>query len=145
VSGSAFGPRPAASSETGPHAVAVDGLPRGLAAAWPGQLHGPPCMCAAGATGRGHCGRKGRGGTGGHDSPAARVLQGWGRGHECGGEGAAGKKISSGAHPIGGAWGGAVGRRGAVAVDGGGAGTVVADDGALALHHGEGESEVRWG
>jgi hypothetical protein len=41
--------------------------------------------------------------------------------------------------------GGAVGRRGAVAVDGGGAGTVVADDGALALHHGVGESEVRWG
>jgi hypothetical protein len=28
---------------------------------------------------------------------------------------------------------------------GGGAGTVVTDDGALALHHGEGESEVRWG
>jgi hypothetical protein len=29
-----------------------------------------------------------------------------------------------------------VGRRGAVAVDGGGAGAVVADDGALALHYG---------
>jgi hypothetical protein len=41
--------------------------------------------------------------------------------------------------------GGAVGQCGAVAVDGGGAGTVVADDRALALHHGEGESEVRWG
>jgi hypothetical protein len=41
--------------------------------------------------------------------------------------------------------GGAVGLRGAVAVDGSGAGTVVADDGALALHHGEGKSEVRWG
>jgi hypothetical protein len=41
--------------------------------------------------------------------------------------------------------GGAVGRCSAVAVDIGGAGTVVADDGALALHHGEGESEVRWG
>jgi hypothetical protein len=41
--------------------------------------------------------------------------------------------------------GGAVGRRGAVAVDGGGAGMVVTDDGTLALHHGEGESEVRWG
>jgi hypothetical protein len=41
--------------------------------------------------------------------------------------------------------GGGVGRRGAMAVDGGGASTVVADDGALALHHGEGESEVRWG
>jgi hypothetical protein len=40
---------------------------------------------------------------------------------------------------------GAVGRRGAVAVDGSGAGTVVTDDGALALHHREGESEVRWG
>jgi hypothetical protein len=38
-----------------------------------------------------------------------------------------------------------VGRRSAVAVDGGGAGTVVADDGALALHHEVGESEVRWG
>jgi hypothetical protein len=31
---------------------------------------------------------------------------------------------------------GVVGRRGAVAVDGGGAGMVVTDDGALALHHG---------
>jgi hypothetical protein len=41
--------------------------------------------------------------------------------------------------------GGAVGRRGAVAVDGGGAGTVVANDGALALHHRGRESEVRWG
>jgi hypothetical protein len=40
---------------------------------------------------------------------------------------------------------GVVGRRGAVAVDGGGAGTVVADNGALALHYGEGGSEVRWG
>jgi hypothetical protein len=39
----------------------------------------------------------------------------------------------------GGQWGDAV------AVDGGGAGTVVANDEALALHHGEGESEVRWG
>jgi hypothetical protein len=60
---------------------------------------------------------------------------------------APGKKISGGAHPIGGAsgGGGAVRRRGTVAVGDGGAGTVVADDGALALHHGEGESEVRWG
>jgi hypothetical protein len=41
--------------------------------------------------------------------------------------------------------GGAVGRRGAVAIDGGGAGTVVIDDGTLALHHGEGGSGVRWG
>jgi hypothetical protein len=40
---------------------------------------------------------------------------------------------------------GVVGRRGAVAVDGGGAGTVVANDGALALHHRGRESEVRWG
>jgi hypothetical protein len=40
---------------------------------------------------------------------------------------------------------GAVGRRGAVAVDGDRVGTMIADDGALALHHGEGESEVRWG
>jgi hypothetical protein len=39
----------------------------------------------------------------------------------------------------------AVGWRGAVAVDGGGAGTVVADNKALAQHHGEGEKEVRWG
>jgi hypothetical protein len=37
--------------------------------------------------------------------------------------------------------GGAVGRRSAVAIDGGGVGTVVADDGALALHHGERERE----
>jgi hypothetical protein len=34
---------------------------------------------------------------------------------------------------------------GAVAADGGGAGTVVADDGALALHPRERESEVNWG
>jgi hypothetical protein len=52
---------------------------------------------------------------------------------------APGKKINGGAHPIGGASGGAVGRRDAVAVNGSGVGTVVADDGALALHHGEGE------
>jgi predicted Rossmann-fold nucleotide-binding protein len=39
----------------------------------------------------------------------------------------------------------AVGQRGVVVVDGGGAGTMVADDGALARHHGEGEREVRWG
>jgi hypothetical protein len=39
----------------------------------------------------------------------------------------------------------AVGQRGTVAVDGGGAGTVVVDDRALAQHHGEGEREVRWG
>jgi hypothetical protein len=39
--------------------------------------------------------------------------------------------------------GGAVGRHNAVAVNGGGVGTVVTNDGALALHHGEGESEVR--
>jgi hypothetical protein len=58
---------------------------------------------------------------------------------------APGKKIGGGAHPIGGASGGAVGQCGAVAVDGGGAGTVVADDRALAQHHGEGEREVRWG
>jgi hypothetical protein len=32
----------------------------------------------------------------------------------------------------------------AVTVDGGGAGTMVADDGALAVHHGEGGGEVRW-
>jgi hypothetical protein len=37
------------------------------------------------------------------------------------------------------------GRRGVVAVDGGGAGAVVADDRALALHHGGREREVRWG
>jgi hypothetical protein len=35
-------------------------------------------------------------------------------------------------------------RRNMVVVVCGGAGTVVTDDGALALHHGEGESEVRW-
>jgi hypothetical protein len=32
-----------------------------------------------------------------------------------------------------------------VAVDGGGAGTMVTNNGTLALHHGERESEVRWG
>jgi hypothetical protein len=65
--------------------------------------------------------------------------------HRWGPRVAPGKKIGGGAHPIGGASGGAVGRRGAVAVNGGGAGMVVADDGALAQHHGEGESEVTWG
>jgi hypothetical protein len=40
----------------------------------------------------------------------------------------------------------AVGRRGTVVVDGGGAGAVVTDNEALALHHGgEKEKEVRWG
>jgi hypothetical protein len=58
-----------------------------------------------------------------------------------------GSRGSTGAHPIGSTsgGGGGVGRRGTVTVDGGGAGMVVADDGALALHHGEGESEVTWG
>jgi hypothetical protein len=99
----------------------------------------------AGATGRGHRGQKWRGRPRlAGDSRAA----GSGRGHIGGGEGAPGKKIGSGAHPISGTsrgGGGSVGRRGMMAVDGGGAGTVVVDDGALALHHGEGESEVRWG
>jgi hypothetical protein len=58
---------------------------------------------------------------------------------------APGKKIGGEAYPIDDASRGAVGRCGAVAVDGGGAGTVVTDDGALALHPGERESEVRWG
>jgi hypothetical protein len=38
-----------------------------------------------------------------------------------------------------------VGRPGVVAFDGGGAGTVVADDTALVLHHGERERKVKWG
>jgi hypothetical protein len=38
-----------------------------------------------------------------------------------------------------------VGRCGAVAFDGGGAGTVVTDDVALALHHRERDRKVRWG
>jgi hypothetical protein len=38
-----------------------------------------------------------------------------------------------------------VGRRCAVAFGGGGAGTVVADDAAQVLHHGERERRVRWG
>jgi hypothetical protein len=58
---------------------------------------------------------------------------------------APGKKIGGGAHPIGGASGWASG----TARHGGGrqrwSGTVVTDDGALALHYGEEESEVRWG
>jgi hypothetical protein len=49
-----------------------------------------------------------------------------------------GKEIRGGAHPSSGA---SVGRRGVVAFDGGGACTVVADDVALALHHGERERE----
>jgi hypothetical protein len=65
----------------------------------------------AGVTGRGHRGRRWRGGTGGHGLPAACVLQGRGRGHEGGGGGVPGKEIGSGAHPIGGVsvgqWGGA--------------------------------------
>jgi hypothetical protein len=75
----------------------------------------------------------------------ARVLQGWGRGHEGGGEGAVARRLAAGFTQSVARRGGAVGQHSAVAVDGGGAGTVVADDGALALHHGEGESEVRWG
>jgi hypothetical protein len=54
--------------------------------------------------------------------------------HRWGPEVAPGKKIGGGAHPIGGASGGRHWY-----------GAVVTDDGALALHHGEGESEVRWG
>jgi hypothetical protein len=38
-----------------------------------------------------------------------------------------------------------VGRHGVVAFGGGGAGTVVADDAALVLHHGERGRKVRWG
>jgi hypothetical protein len=38
-----------------------------------------------------------------------------------------------------------VGWCGVVAVDGSEAGSVATDDGALALHHGEREREVRWG
>jgi hypothetical protein len=38
-----------------------------------------------------------------------------------------------------------VGRCDAVAVDGGGAGTVVTDDATLVLHHGERGRNVRWG
>jgi hypothetical protein len=38
-----------------------------------------------------------------------------------------------------------VGRRGAVAVDGGEAGSVATDDRALALQHRERERQVRWG
>jgi hypothetical protein len=60
------------------------------------------------------------------------VLWGRGRGHGGGGEGALGKKIEGGALPNRGA---SVGRHGAVAVDGGEAGSVVIDDGALALYH----------
>jgi hypothetical protein len=56
-----------------------------------------------------------------------------------------GKKIGGGAHPNSNASVGAVGWRGAVADDGGEAGSVATDDGALALHHGEREREVRWG
>jgi hypothetical protein len=38
-----------------------------------------------------------------------------------------------------------VGWRGAVVVNGDEAGSTATDDGALALHHGEREREVRWG
>jgi hypothetical protein len=38
-----------------------------------------------------------------------------------------------------------VGRRGVAAFDGGGAGTVVTDDAAQLLHHGERKRWVRWG
>jgi hypothetical protein len=48
------------------------------------------------------------------------------------------RKLERGAHPSSGA---SVGRRGAVAFDGGGACTVVVDDVALALHHRERERE----
>jgi hypothetical protein len=72
------------------------------------------------------------------------VLRGRGRGHEGGGEGALGQKIRGGANPNSARVGWAVGRCGAVAVDSGEAGSVVANDGALALHHGERERYV-WG
>jgi hypothetical protein len=41
--------------------------------------------------------------------------------------------------------GGAVGQRDAAVFDGGGAGTVVTDDVAHVLHHGERKRRVRWG
>jgi hypothetical protein len=41
--------------------------------------------------------------------------------------------------------GGAVGRRGAVALDGDGGLLVVIDDAAIVLHHGERGRKVRWG
>jgi hypothetical protein len=46
------------------------------------------------------------------------------------------------AHPNSGA---SVGQRCTVALGGGGAGTVVTDDAAQVLHHGERERRVRWG
>jgi hypothetical protein len=60
--------------------------------------------------------------------------------HRWGPRVAPGKKIGGGAHPIGGASGGGGGQwDGAVAFDSGGVGMMVANDGALALHHGERE------
>jgi hypothetical protein len=53
-----------------------------------------------------------------------------------------GKNFGGGTHPNSGA---SVGWCGVVAVDGSEAGSVATDDGALALHHGEREREVRWG
>jgi hypothetical protein len=58
---------------------------------------------------------------------------------------ALGNESRGGAHPNSARIDGAVGRRGTVAFDGGGAGTVVAVDAAQVMHHGERERRVRWG
>jgi hypothetical protein len=97
--------------KTGPRAVAVDGLPRGLA-----EAHRRLTCYRVGGEGTEAAGRVRR---------ERRLV--------------AGLTQSVARQEGGGQW------CGAVAVDGGGAGTVVTDDGALALHHGDGESEVRWG
>jgi hypothetical protein len=103
------------------------------------------CGARAGATGRGHRDQKRRGGAGGHGSPVTHVLDGRGEGTKAVGRVRRARRSAVGLTQSAAHGGGAVGRRGMMAVDGGGAGTVVVDDGALALHHGEGESEVRWG
>jgi hypothetical protein len=73
-------------------------MPEGAAQQQLGPTGSTAHRARAGATGRGHPGRRRRGGAGDHGSPAARVLRGRGRGHEGSGRGAPGKVGSGAAH-----------------------------------------------
>jgi hypothetical protein len=114
----------------------VVGQKAGWATAWrPGPATEAGCTCA-GCAARGHRTQPAR-------SPAASRRQGLRLEHHDYAADAPGKESGGGAHLNSGAsvgqWGGAA------TFDGGGVGTVVADDAAEVLHHGERKRRVRWG
>jgi hypothetical protein len=89
---------------------------------------------------RSHRARGPRSGAAGGSSPVDGTWQGSWRTHHCSAVKVSGKRKGGGAHRGGGASVGWRGAAGAVAVEGGEAISVVADDGALDLHH-RGERE----